>query len=114
MSNTGIIVDGRGDFHSLKTRFTGTCKILKTDGPRGHTTSIVDIVSGSIKQISMLSDCGYQAIVVMVDFEMRNKDYDKFVKFLSNEFARTYNKCKVDVAVPNRMIENWYLADIGY
>lgn len=114
MPRIGIIVDGQGDYHSLRTRFVGSCQVLKTDGPRGHTVSINKLVSGAGKQLSMLMDCGCNEIVVIVDFEMRMSNYDEFVRDLVEQFTRNYTQCQVHVAVPNRMIENWYLADISY
>lgn len=114
MHEFGIIVDGPGDFNSLRTRFTGTCKILKTDGPRGHTVSITDLASSSHKQISMLKECGCENIIVMIDFEMRTDDYSTFVDSLKDTFTSYYTDFNVDVVVPNRMIENWYMADIEH
>jgi 5S rRNA maturation endonuclease (ribonuclease M5) len=114
MGKIGVIVDGPGDYNSLRTRFTGNCRILKTDGPRGHTVSISDIVNSSRKQVSMLRDYACEKVVVLVDFEMRGDDYAEFVTNLRHTFTSHYIDCHVDVAVPNRMIENWYLADIEH
>lgn len=114
MIETGIIVNGHGDFNSLKARFMGACRILKTDGPRGHTASIQEIVTNSYKQISMLLDDKCKYIILMIDFEMRTVDYDEFVLNLKREFCNAYKDCHLNVAVPNRMIENWYLADITF
>jgi len=114
MEQTGIIVDGPGDYHSLRTRFRSNCKILKTDGPRGVTVSIDDMVSHASKQISMLMACSCGRIVVLLDFEMRADDYTEFMVRIAEKFAQTYSEYPVSVAIPNRMIENWYLADIAY
>jgi hypothetical protein len=114
MSSVGIIVDGPCDYNSLRTRFADNCRILKTDGPRGHTANIKDIVRSSGKQVAMLRDCGCRKIIVLVDFEMRTEDYQGFVDNLTGEFVRYYTNCKVEASVPNRMIENWYLADIAF
>jgi hypothetical protein len=114
MTKVGIIVDGPGDYNSLKTRFTDNCRILKTDGPRGHDANIRNIVRSSGKQVAMLRECGCKKIIVLVDFEARTEDYVRFVSNLKGEFTRQYTKCKVDASVPNRMIENWYLADITF
>jgi hypothetical protein len=114
MAKVGIIVDGLGDYRSLRARFKDNYRILKTDGPRGHTVDIEDIVHSSAKQVAMLRGFGYKKIVVLTDFEMRTEDYKGFVKNLKNEFSRYYIKCKVEASVPNRMIENWYLADVAF
>jgi 5S rRNA maturation endonuclease (ribonuclease M5) len=50
----GIIVDGDGDFASLKKRFIDRYRILKTDGPRGHAAKIADIANRARKQIGIL------------------------------------------------------------
>jgi hypothetical protein len=114
MASVGIIVDGPGDYGSLKTRFTDNCRILKTDGPRGHTVNVKDIVRSSGKQVAMLRECGCKKIIVLIDFEMRTEDYAKFVTSLNYEFSRYYINGKVRPSVSNRMIENWYLADIAF
>ena len=114
MASVGIIVDGPGDYSSLRTRFTDNCRILKTDGPRGHTANIKDIVRSSGKQVAMLRECGCKKIIVLIDFEMRTEDYVGFVSNLKDEFVRYYTNGKVKASVPNRMIENWYLADIAF
>jgi hypothetical protein len=114
MTRVGLIVDGPGDYGSLRTRFKDNCRILKTDGPRGHTADIRDIVRSSGKQVAMLRECGYQKIIVLTDFEMRMEDYKGFVKHLRDEFSQYYTDGRVKASVPNRMIENWYLADIAF
>lgn len=114
MGRFGIIVDGRGEYNSLRTRFTGFCTILKTDGPRGHTAQIDHIVNGARKQIAMLKSCKCDAVVVLLDFENRVEDYSTYLNMIRKEFGRTYSGYKVHVAMPNRMIENWYLADIEH
>ncbi|MGD0352359.1 MAG: DUF4276 family protein [Dehalococcoidia bacterium] len=112
MRKVGVIVDGQGDYNSLKARFVENCRILKTDGPRSHTTPIEAIVLGSRKQISMLRACGCNKVVILTDFEMRTDDYDHFVATLRSRLTAQYAGNRVTAAVPNRMIENWYLADI--
>ena len=114
MSKIGIIVDGQGDYHSIRSRFLGQCEVLKTDGQRGHEAKVQEIVSGANKQISMLSACDCSPIIVLLDFEMRTVDYFEFVEELKKEFKQRYDDLEVNVAIPNRMIENWYLADIEY
>jgi hypothetical protein len=108
---TGIIVDGDGDYASIKSRYKNT-KLLKTDGPRGHSSNINDIVSGSRKQISMLMSLGCSTVIVVLDFEKRNKRYKLFLKEITNAFNKFYNNDSIKVVIPNIMIENWYLADV--
>ena len=110
----GIIVDGDGDFASLKKRFNGGYRVLKTDGPRGHTASIDQIARLSRKQVRILSAFKCAKVVVMIDFEQRPELYEEFVNRLRNAFSEIPFDVPVFVAVANTMIENWYLADIGY
>lgn len=115
MSNKiGIIVDGAGDFAALKARFKNGYKIIKTDGPRGHTVNIVDIMSNSKKQIAMLKAYKCKKVIVMFDFENRSENYDIF----RDKTIKTFNDINfgvpVSIAIPNRMIENWFLADIEH
>lgn len=108
----GVIVDGDGDFASIKVRFGGRCKILKTDGPRGHEAQIPAIVARSKKQIGILRAFRCVRLIVLLDFEDRSDSYVKFVMSIRKEFANCFPDIEILVAVPNRMIENWYLADI--
>lgn len=110
----GIIVDGEGDFASLRTRFNRGFRILKTDGPRGHTPRPAEIAGRSRKQIAILKAYKCNQVVVVIDFEERNEPYERFVDELTKAFGLLEFGVTVSVAVPNRMIENWYLADIEY
>ena len=67
----GVIVDGPGDYATLRARFKGVVKVVKTDGPRGHTVSVKQLVAGSRKQIAMLKDLGCRFVILMPDFEER-------------------------------------------
>jgi hypothetical protein len=111
---TGLIVDGPGDFAALKTRFIGDFKILKTDGPRGHAVTVSQIVVGSRKQIGILKSFGCERVVIVTDFETRTDDYDEFCGSLDAALKRLNEDVVLLSSVPNRMIENWYLADISY
>jgi len=110
----GIIVDGDGDFASLRNRFSNGFRVVKTDGPRGHTAPPADIATRSRKQIAILRGFRCARIVVMVDFEERREPYQDFLDKLLTAFAAIDFGLPVRTAVPNRMIENWYLADIKY
>ena len=107
----GVIVDGPGDYATLKARFKGIVKVVKTDGPRGHTVTIRQLVAGSRKQIAMLRDFGCRFVILMPDFEERRTEYSVFVSELKEEVRNLPFGTAVEVCVPNRMIENWYLAD---
>jgi Domain of unknown function (DUF4276) len=109
----GIVVDGAGDYASLRTRLKGYV-IVKTDGPRGHAAAVIEIVRKSRKQIDILRALKCTRVVVVLDFESRNAVYEDFVEDLSTAFSSTDFQMPMFVAVPNRMIENWFLADIEY
>ena len=110
----GIIVDGLGDFASLQKRFQHGYKILKTDGPRGHTAETEAIAKKSRKQVSILAAFKCAHVIVLIDFEQRSQAYEEFVAELRDAFQSVAFLTSVSVVVLNRMIENWYLADIEY
>lgn len=112
MNKIGIIVDGLGDLNALNARFKHGFKILKTDGPRGHTPTIDDIIAKSRKQITMLKGFRCQKAVIMLDFEQRTLDYDKFYRQMNSKIQKYDLGLPVFLAIPNTMIENWFLADI--
>lgn len=114
MSKLGIIVDGQGDFASMRARFKDKFKILKTDGPRGHTVSVSKIVSGSRKQVGILKALRYSEVIILLDYEMRTISHTDFVNTLVSQFKALALGITIHVVVPNMMIENWYLADIEY
>jgi hypothetical protein len=49
----------------------------------------------------------------MTDFEQRTESYPHFVAKLGSELNKLSVGFDVRLAVPNTMIENWYLADIA-
>lgn len=108
----GIIVDGPGDLASLKARYHNKFKVLKTDGPRGHCVTIKNILSKSRKQIAMLAAFRCSKVIILTDFECRKCKYNEFLNDLDKELDKIDFGIKVEVAVPNQMIENWCLADI--
>lgn len=110
----GIIVDGPGDFASLKARYKGKYKILKTDGPRGHTVSPKQLADSSRKQCKILEAFKCKKIIILIDFEVRRGGYQKFLEELRRAFSGLDLKAKVETCSPNKMIENWYLADIKH
>ena len=113
IANIGIIVDGEGDYAAIKKRFPAF-RVLKTDGPRGHDVAPDKIVVNSKKQVSMLKAMSCIKAIVIVDYEDRRTTYNKFVETLHNLYNNMNFELPVDVAIPNRMIENWYLADVEY
>jgi hypothetical protein len=110
----GIIVDGIGDFSSLRKRFRNRFKILKTDGPRGHTAQPQIIAKKSRKQVNILAAFRCSRIILLLDFEERTLPYKDFVRKLRQSFKCENFPVPLSVIVPNRMIENWYLADIEF
>ncbi len=110
----GIIVDGQGDFAALSCRFKGRYRLVKTDGPRGHSPKPQQIATFSRKQVSMLQALGCTRAIVLLDFEGRTGSWISFLDSLTRQFASISLRIPVAVAVPNRMIENWYLADIAH
>jgi len=113
-SCVGIVVDGLGDYRALRKRLSHGFRIVKTDGPRGDKASPKDIALRSGRQIGILRKFGCAKVVIVLDFESRPQTYEGFVQTLRTSFSGTDFGLPVSVAVPNRMIENWYLADIEY
>jgi hypothetical protein len=109
----GVIVDGPGDYAAIVGRFP-ELRVLKTDGPRGDKAGVDQIVAHSRKQIAMLQGLACAEVIVLTDFEDRREDYERFLSRIQTAFDSAHLGLPVVVAVPNRMIENWYLADIAY
>lgn len=115
MNKIGIIVDGQGEYCSFKQRFNNdNIKILKTDGPRGHLAKIEDIIIRSKKQINMLKCQGCSSAILLLDLEERNIDYETLLQQAENFIDKNKFEIGISVAIANKMIENWYLADIAY
>ena len=108
----GIIVDGPGDLLSLKTKYPGEFRILKTDGPRGHAALVKDIIGRSKKRVLMLKALSCKKIILMLDFESRSCKYEDFICELKGELENIDLDVECFCSVPNQMIENWFLADI--
>lgn len=109
----GIVVGDQKDFAALKARFGNTFSILKTDGPRGHDVTPLEIVTTARKQIALLK-FGSSEILLLVECDLRGNSYAKFVKELTF-LIRTLGLDKpIHIAMPNRTLENWYLADIEH
>jgi hypothetical protein len=110
----GIIVDGEGDMAAINAKFQSQFKVLKTDGPRGHSAPIDKIIANGRKQISMLKAFQCDKIILMLDLESRSYSCDHFISGLSNELEKFDFGVPIVFAVPDRMIENWFLADIEH
>lgn len=108
----GLIVDGEGDIASLKKKFSNTFQILKTDGPRGHTASPEKIIAKGRKQISMLRSLKCKKVIMLLDLENRSISYEELKKTLVEEAKKQDLGIEIGFAIPNKMIENWYLADL--
>jgi hypothetical protein len=107
----GVIVDGPGDHAAIKSRFP-RFHVLKTDGPRGDAARVEAIVAGSRKQVAMLQALSCDEVIILMDFENRPETYEHFLSRIRKAFDNSNLALRVAVAIPNRMIENWYLADI--
>lgn len=109
----GIIVDGVGDLHAIKARYEGRLKVLKADGPRGHTVGEQVLAQSAKKQVAMLRAMGCEKIAILTDFEGRIGPVDRFCQ-RAVEHARRQLGPEVMVLIADQMIENWLLADIAY
>ena len=108
----GVIVDGPGDFASLRARFSGTMKVRKATGPRGHTVTIAQLLSSARRQVRQLALEGCDKVLLLFDYEMRTERYADFIRTAQAEADRQSFAVPVVVCAANRMIENWYLADV--
>ncbi len=90
------------------------CRVLKTDGPRGHSVSPGQIATSTRKQCKILEAFKCNKIIVLVDFECRNCSYSEFMSDLEIALSKLNLSIKVESCCPNTMIENWYLADIEH
>jgi hypothetical protein len=109
----GLIVDGEGDYAAFRARYGARVKVLKTGGPRGHEVKEQDIVQGARKQVEILKMFGCSLIAIVTDFEGRSGSSELFCRNL----AECLSGCglgEVKVFAPDRMIENWFLADIKF
>lgn len=109
----GIIVGDQKDFAALKARFGNTFQIVKTDGPRGHDITAAEIVSAARKQIAMLRFYSSE-ILLLIEHDLRGTSYAKFVREVTLLTRKLGSDKPIQVAIPNRTIENWYLADIEH
>ncbi|WP_114996561.1 DUF4276 family protein [Xanthomonas campestris] len=109
----GIIVDGAGDYAALSARYKGRVRLVKSDGPRGHTATEEAIVESARKQVAILSALGCSTIALITDFEGRTCTLEKFTEAIKQKALKIL-KLEIVVIVADQMIENWLLADIAY
>ncbi len=112
MSSLGVIVDGVGDYAAFRERFGSTVRVVKTDGPRGHTVAPEVLVGSARKQVSLLRGRGCRAAMIVTDYEERRASYTDFRRALKRAVDQAGFDIPVYVAAPNMMIENWYIADV--
>ena len=62
----------------------------------------------------MLKAFNCKKVIVIFDFENRSENYDNFRAKTIRAFNDVNFGIPVEIAIPNRMIENWYLSDIEY
>lgn len=110
----GIVVAKQKDFAALKARFRNAFPILKLDGPSGEEVTASDILSAARKQIRMLILLDSSEILLLTDCDARKTSYDKLLKELTWRAGAMNVGPRIHVSVSNKMIENWYLADIEY
>ncbi|MCS3809665.1 DUF4276 family protein [Xanthomonas sp. 4461] len=109
----GLIVDGAGDYAALTARYKGRVRVVKSDGPRGHTATEDAIAESSKKQVALLSAFGCTEIAILTDFEGRTCALESFAEKIQRKAIKISN-LDVTVIVADQMIENWLLADIAY
>ncbi|WP_131721663.1 DUF4276 family protein [Xanthomonas sp. NCPPB 1128] len=109
----GVIVDGAGDYAALNARYKGRVKILKSDGPRGHTAAECAIVESARKQMAILSAWGCTKIALITDFEGRNCSLESFAESIKRKALQVFQQ-EIVVVIADQMIENWLLADIAH
>jgi hypothetical protein len=110
----GLIVDGEGDHAAFRARYGRQIRVLKTDGPRGHTTSDRTLIDAAKKQIAMLVGWGCKRIAIVTDFEGRSGSAFDFCKRVRELAGLSQNVEDLLVFAPDMMFENWLLADIAH
>lgn len=107
----GLIVDGEGDFAAFSARYKKNIKVMKADGPRGHKVSEEQFIVSAKKQILMLRSWGCTKIAIVTDFESRAGQAVDFCEKIK-AIALRHKYDDILVFAPDRMLENWFLADI--
>lgn len=108
----GIIVDGPGDHAAFKARYGNTMRVVKTGGARGHTVSCDALVVSAKKEIAMLRAFRCAPIAIVTDLEQRGESADRFCELAHRCMKGKPEYDDVLLFVSDRMIENWFLADI--
>jgi hypothetical protein len=111
----GIVVAKQKDFAALKARFRNAFPILKLDGPSGPTVNTADMIAAARKQIKMLMSIdGSSEILLLIDCDSRRSSYRTLLRELTLRAGAMNVRTPIHISIPNRTIENWYLADIEY
>lgn len=108
----GIVVDGQSDFLAFRRKYLGVAKVSMVTRGRGGDTTIRSIVGSSLRHIDFLAGFGCSKVIVVCDFEDRTDDYLRFRRDLLDEFLKQRPNHNIQVSLPNRMLENWVLADL--
>jgi hypothetical protein len=66
------------------------------------------------KDVEILKAHKCDAVIVVTDFEERAEPYEEFLKRLRAGLLSARFDIPVHAVMPNRMIENWFLADIQH
>jgi len=110
----GLIVDGEGDYAAFRARYSGRVRVFKTDGPRGHLVDEREIVGSARKQIRQMQLLGCKRIAIVTDLESRPRSAESF-RLSCEDCARSLgHTIDLLVFVADRMLENWFLADIAH
>lgn len=110
----GLIVDGGGDYAAFKARYPGLVRVMKTGGARGHTVSCEALVSSARKEIAMLRAFRCKSIFIITDLEGRAETATDFIDRADKFMVGNFEYDGVGLLVCDKMIENWFLADIAY
>lgn len=110
----GLIVDGDGDYAAFRARYSGSVRVLKTNGARGHTVPIDTLVFSVRKEVEILKAFRCNPIAIVTDLEGRNEPAEQFC-MAANQLIESKEWLKgVLFFVSDKMIENWFLADIAH
>ncbi len=120
-----FFVDGPTEIHSLKRKFLQdyyVSPVVRITGCNGKDVSIDGYVSASFGTLLLALNDSFHFIIFIVDRESRDISSPRFATRLKNALineviSRTRHReadliDKIFVCIPDRMFENWILADI--
>lgn len=111
----GIIVEGLGEFHSLrevyaKLRLRSGDQLLAPAHARLHPKSAPDqIAKSALRPVDILKKRGADAVLLLIDREDRPDCAPEFAQAIETAFVAMGEQ--VHVVVKNRKFENWLIAD---